>query len=55
MPAEKKIMLNQEKLQPHYEHCLPIARFYWHRVMMGIVQQIEANEKELILDFEIEV
>ena len=44
-------MLNQEKLQPHYEHCLPIVRFYWHRVIKGVVQQIEANEKELILDF----
>lgn len=44
-------MLSQEELQPHYEHWLPIVRFYWHRVIMGIVQQIEASEKELILDF----
>ena len=45
------MMFSDEKLQPPYEHWLPIVRFYWHRVMTGIVKQIEASEKELILDF----
>ncbi len=44
-------MFLEEELQPPYEHWLPIVRFYWHHVMIGIVQQLEANEKELILDF----
>jgi hypothetical protein len=41
----------EEKLQPPYNHWLPLVRFYWHHVMMGIVQQVEADKKKLILDF----
>lgn len=44
-------MVSNEKSQPPYKHWLPIVRFYWHRVMIGIVKQIEADKKELILDF----
>lgn len=51
MPEKDKITVHREDLQPHYEHYLPIVRFYWHRVMAGIVSQIEAKKNELILDF----
>ncbi len=40
-----------DNLQPHYDHFLPIVRFYWHRVLKNIVQMIGASREDLILDF----
>jgi len=40
-----------EKLQPAYNHFIPLVRFYWHNVMKNIAGMAEASKEDLILDF----
>lgn len=44
-------MTNRDAALPFYEHSFPPVRFYWHSVLKGIVDSIEADKSQLILDF----